>query len=109
MPELKYLFTIERTSRARGVDVIAWPGLALRESASFRPGMPVLLVRADGIRVRTRLLSIEYAPSVRYVGPRPPVSERRLGVVFPEDVPDTDIAVGTEVWEAQNCDGQMVE
>jgi hypothetical protein len=84
------LFTVQSTFTIRGRGLVL-EGIRRDQYASIKVGDTLVIQRPNGSKARTIVRGVEYPPSVKWIGERPP--DPRYGVVVDID----DVPVGSVV------------
>lgn len=91
----KHLFTVEDVWRIWRKGLILAPGVSADDAMTIPQGSEIELRRPDGTMHCTAICAIEYPPSVRWLcNPDNP----RYGIIVSEDVRESDVPIGTEVY-----------
>jgi hypothetical protein len=91
----RLLFTVEDSFMIKGQGLVPVPGIVPQGQERFGPGDPIELRRPDGIRLTTRIASLEL------VSAHPPRNDWHVVL---RDLSKDDVPVGTEVWSVDDDD-----
>ena len=89
----QYRYTVEEVFaiHERGIALV---GFENNQYDYFHVGEQIELKRPDGSMLYTKIIGVEYPPSIKWIGTPP--ADARYGLIV--DLPFDEVPIGSEVW-----------